>query len=79
MSFFPRISTRFFRKLRWNSKKRKNDSRIIMTLLVRNEEDILADNVHFHHNMGVDAFIITNNGSTDSTTEIIETIKERDI
>jgi hypothetical protein len=76
MSFFPRISTKFFRKLRRNSKKRKNDPRIIMTLLVRNEEDILAENVQFHHNMGVDAFIITNNASTDSTTEIIENLSK---
>ncbi len=46
--------------------------RLIMTLLVRNEELILEQNILFHKEMGVDAFIITDNNSTDSTPEIIQ-------
>ncbi len=46
--------------------------RIVMTLLVKNEEQMLAENLEFHHRMGVDAFIITDNNSTDRTPEIIE-------
>jgi hypothetical protein len=43
-----------------------------MTLKVRDEEDILADNLRFHLAQGVDFFVVTDNGSTDSTGEILE-------
>ncbi len=49
--------------------------RLIMTLLVKDEEDILEDNLRFHHQMGVDGFIITDNNSTDATPRIIEKYK----
>lgn len=45
--------------------------RLIMTLLVKNEEDMLEENLLFHKSMGVDAFIVTDNNSTDRTPEII--------
>lgn len=45
---------------------------LIMTLLVKNEEGMLEQNLRFHKAMGVDGFIITDNNSTDSTPEIIE-------
>jgi len=43
-----------------------------MTLLVRNEEDILAENIEYHLNQGVDFIIATNNRSTDSTGQILK-------
>lgn len=43
-----------------------------MTLLVRNEEDILAANLDFHLASGVDFFIVTDNLSLDGTRDIIE-------
>jgi GrpB-like predicted nucleotidyltransferase (UPF0157 family) len=43
-----------------------------MTLKVRDEEDILADNLRFHLAQGVDFFVVTDNGSTDSTPEILD-------
>ncbi len=46
--------------------------RIIMSLLVKNEADIIEDNIRFHAAQGVDAFIIMDNGSDDGTIEIIE-------
>jgi hypothetical protein len=46
--------------------------RVVMTLKVRDEEDILADNLRFHVAQGVDFFVITDNGSTDATPEILE-------
>jgi glycosyl transferase family 2 len=46
--------------------------KIVMTLKVRDEQDILADNLRFHLAQGVDFFVITDNGSTDSTPEILE-------
>lgn len=42
--------------------------KITMTLLVRNEADILEDNIRFHHAMGVDSFIVMDNLSTDFDT-----------
>lgn len=45
--------------------------RIVMTLLVRDEADILAQNIEFHRAGGVDHFIITDNLSTDATPAII--------
>src|SRR5688572_33170919 len=42
-----------------------------MTLLVRNEEDILADQLRAHYALGVDAVIAIDNNSTDATPEIL--------
>ena len=33
--------------------------RIVMTLLVKNEEEMLAQQIEFHHALGVDHFIVT--------------------
>lgn len=54
--------------------------KLTMTLLVRDEEDIIEDNIWFHHSQGVDSFIVMDNLSTDKTPEIIRSIaKEVDI
>ncbi len=50
----------------------KSPPRLIMTLLVKNEAALLEGNILFHKAMGVDAFIITDNNSTDSTPDIIQ-------
>lgn len=57
--------------------KRKSTPRLIMTLLVKNEEDMLEENLLFHKAMGVDGFIITDNNSSDRTPEIIRKYKEK--
>lgn len=46
--------------------------KIVMTLLVRNEEDIIAENIRFHRAMGVDSFIVMDNLSTDGTAQILK-------
>jgi hypothetical protein len=51
--------------------------KIVMTLLVRNEDDILEENLLYHKEMGVDFFIVTNHRSTDGTTEILEHYKNK--
>ena len=42
-----------------------------MALKVRDEGDILDSNLRFHHALGVDHFVVTDNGSTDETPEIL--------
>lgn len=45
--------------------------KLIMTLLVKNEQDIIEENLIFHKAMGIDGFIVTDNCSTDKTKEIL--------
>ena len=51
--------------------------KLVMTLLVRNEEDILVMNLEHHLRQGVDFFIVTNNCSVDSTSKILQTYVDR--
>jgi len=43
-----------------------------MTLLVRNEADIIRQNIDFHRSQGVDHFLVMDHGSDDGTTEILQ-------
>jgi hypothetical protein len=51
--------------------------KLVMTLLIRDEEDIVADNLDFHLAQGVDEVIVTDNGSEDATLEILRPYEER--
>ena len=51
--------------------------KLVMTLLVRDEEDIVADNLDFHLAQGVDEVIVTDNGSEDATLDILRSYEER--
>jgi hypothetical protein len=42
-----------------------------MALKVRDEADVLEANLRFHHALGVNHFVVTDNGSTDATPEIL--------
>lgn len=44
---------------------------LIMTLLVRNEEDVICENIEYHLSQGVDFFIVTDHLSEDRTTDIL--------
>lgn len=46
--------------------------RLIMTLLCRNEADIVRANIEYHLAQGADFVIATDNGSTDGTVDILE-------
>lgn len=45
--------------------------KVSMTLLVRNERDLIEANIRFHHALGVDKFIVMDNLSTDDTADIV--------
>lgn len=47
------------------------NKKLIMTLLVRNEEDIIESCIEFHLKQGVDFIVATDNGSTDDTRNIL--------
>jgi glycosyltransferase involved in cell wall biosynthesis len=51
--------------------------KLVMTLLVRDEEDIVRQNLDFHLAQGVDEVIITDNGSVDATMDILRSYEER--
>ena len=43
-----------------------------MTLKVRDEADIIEDNLRYHRAQGVDFFVVADTGSTDGTVETLE-------
>jgi glycosyltransferase involved in cell wall biosynthesis len=45
--------------------------KLAMTLLVRDEQDIVRENLEFHLAQGVDEVIVTDNGSEDGTVEVV--------
>lgn len=46
-----------------------------MSLIVRDEADIVAHNLAFHAQHGIDAFAILDNGSVDGTFELLESLR----
>ena len=42
-----------------------------MAMKVRDEADVLDENLRWHRAQGIDHFIVTDNGSTDGTMEIL--------
>jgi Glycosyl transferase family 2 len=50
---------------------------VVMTLLVRDEEELLETNLEYHFAQGVDFAIVTDHGSTDATPEILDDYASR--
>ena len=48
--------------------------RLGMNLIIRNEADIIKDNIKYHAAQGVDSFIVIDHGSNDGTREILESL-----
>lgn len=49
--------------------------RLVMTILVKNEADIIEANIRTHAALGVDAFAVMDNDSADGTREILAQLK----
>ena len=54
----------------------KIDFRVVMTILVKNEDDIIEENIRVHAALGVDAFVVMDNDSTDGTKEILRRLQK---
>lgn len=50
---------------------------IAMLMLVRNEIDIIEQNIDFHLRMGIEQFVVTDNGSVDGTRDVLSDLKRR--
>ena len=57
--------------------KSASEAKLVMTLLVRDEEDILETQLEYHLARGVDHFIVTDNLSVDETPEILARYEAR--
>lgn len=92
LSFFDRIKvglcSLFYEKERLERKlyscavphlEKIENPRVVMVLLVKNEEDVIEHNIRFHRAMGIDGIIVTDNASTDSTRELLEKLKNEGI
>ena len=53
--------------------------KIVMTLLVRDADDLIASNLDFHLEMGVAHFIVMDNLSTDKTRDILNEYEKRNL
>jgi hypothetical protein len=45
--------------------------RVGALMMVRNEADIIAINIHYHHSVGITDFFVVDNGSSDETPRIL--------
>jgi hypothetical protein len=61
------------------SEEDTRNTKLIMTLLVRDEEDIVRENIEFHLRKGVDFIIATDNGSVDGTRDILEEYERKGV
>ena len=54
----------------WQLRQPKdNQDQLVMSILCRNEIDIIEANIKTHATLGVDGFVVMDNGSTDGTRE----------
>ena len=56
---------------------RIKNPKVFMTILAKDEVDIIEYQLRYHKHMGVDGFIVTDNNSSDGTREIFDKYKEK--
>ena len=61
----------------FNAKKSKE--KIIMTILAKNEIDVIEENIKFHLKQGIDFIIATDHNSTDGTKEVFKKYQEKGV
>lgn len=49
---------------------------VAMSILVRDEVDIIEHNIHYHASVGVQHFVVTDNGSVDGTRELLSELQK---
>lgn len=54
----------------------RDNFRLVMTILVKDEADIIEANIRTHASLGVDAFAIMDNNSIDGTREILAKLQK---
>ena len=47
--------------------------KLVMTLLVRDQDDLIKDNMEFHVHHGIDHIVVVDIGSVDGTREVHDT------
>ncbi len=77
-SFWGDYRSRHHRENRFSREEKRNQC-LVMTLLVKNEETLLAAHLDFHLAQGVDHIIVTDHGSTDSTPKILAEYEKRGV
>lgn len=55
------------------------NNKIVMIIICKNEEDVIAENIRFHKIMGIEHFVVMDNGSTDKTREILQSFQDLNI
>ena len=58
---------------------RASGLKLVMTLLVRNEADMIEANLDYHLAQGVDFVIVTDHGSTDGTDELLRAYERQGV